>query len=190
MRCRGRRAYPSRERLGAGLVFWPASSGRPFQVPPFRPQPRLLASLETTAARMDGDSGLKTENRARFGGGLVRTPLPCLANLGATHHRELIEGLIEKLVAEAAANREENGSMVLGAARLQKQNPHTQPNRIKKSPAPRFHAFSVAVLKALRDTHSAFAAAFRAASERLQSGDREVLFPKGCFPPALPFFSA
>ncbi len=121
---------------------------------------------------------------------LELTPLPCLANLGATHHRELIEGLIEKLVAEAAANREAKLSMVLGAARLQKQNPHTQPNRIKKSPAPRFHAFSVAVLKALRDAYSAFAAGFRAASERLRSGDRGVLFPEGCFPPSLPFFSA
>jgi len=58
-------------------------------------------------------------------------------------------------------------------ARLQRQNPHTQPNRIKKSPAPRFHAFSVAVLKALRDAYSSFAAAFRIASERLRSGDRE-----------------
>jgi hypothetical protein len=77
--------------------------------------------------------------------------------------------------------------MVLGAARLQTQNPHTQPNRMKKSPAPRFHAFAIAVLKALRDAYSAFAAAFRIASDRMRSGDRGALFPDGCFPPALPF---
>jgi hypothetical protein len=67
------------------------------------------------------------------------TPLPCLANLGAMQHRDFIEGLIERVVAEAAAKREEKGTMVLGAARLQRQNPHIQPNRVKKSPAPRFH---------------------------------------------------
>jgi hypothetical protein len=115
------------------------------------------------------------------------TPLPCLANLGEAQYLEFIEGVIEKIVAEAAAKREEKGTMVLGAARLQRQNPHTQPNRIKKSPAPRFHAFSVAVLKALGEAYSAFAAAFRIASEKLRRGDREALFPEGCFPPALPF---
>jgi hypothetical protein len=118
---------------------------------------------------------------------LELTPLPCLANLGAVQHREFIEGLIERVVAEAAAKREEKGSMVLGAARLQRQNPHTQPNRMKKSPAPRFHAFAIGVLKSLRDAYSAFAAAFRIASERMRSGDRGALFPDGCFPPALPF---
>ncbi len=75
--------------------------------------------------------------------------------------------------------------MVLGAARLQRQNPHTQPNRIKKSPAPRFHAFSVAVLKALRDAYSAFAAAFRAASQRLRSGDRGGALPGRLLPAGL-----
>jgi len=46
---------------------------------------------------------------------LELTPLPCLANLGAAQHREFIEGLVEKIVAEAAANRGEKGSIVLGA---------------------------------------------------------------------------
>ncbi len=50
--------------------------------------------------------------------------------------------------------------MALGAATLQKQHPHTQPYKSKKSPAPRFHAFAVAVLKALEAAYSAFAAAF------------------------------
>lgn len=118
---------------------------------------------------------------------LELTPLPCLANLSAAQHREYIESLIEKIVAEAAAARGEKGVMVLGVARLQRQHPHTQPNRIKKSPAPRFHAYAVAVRKALPDAYSAFAAAFRVASEKLRSGDRGAIFPEGCFPPALPF---
>ncbi len=120
---------------------------------------------------------------------LELTPLPCLANLSSTQQGEFIEGLIENVAAAAAANRKEKGVMALGAARLQKQHPHTQPNRSKKSPAPRFHAYAVAVHKALRNAYSAFAAAFRVASEKLRGGDRGALFPEGCFPPALSFCS-
>jgi hypothetical protein len=136
--------------------------------------------------RKAGDPPVQ-ENDYKSAESVELTPLPCLANLGEAQHREFIDGVIEKIVAEAAAAREAKGSMVLGAARLQKQNPHTQPNRIKKSPAPRFHAFSVAVLKVLCHAYSAFAAAFRIASEKLRRGDRGALFPEGCFPPALPF---
>jgi hypothetical protein len=114
-------------------------------------------------------------------------PLPCLANLGAVQQRDLIHSSIEKIVAAATAARGEKGVMVLGAARLQRQHPHTQPNRIKKSPAPRFHAFAVAVRRALRDAYSAFVAAYRIAPEKLRGGDRGARFPDGCFPPALPF---
>ncbi len=118
---------------------------------------------------------------------LELSPLPCLADLSETDRRRYVESLIEKVVAEAASVRKVNGSMVLGARRLQKQHPHTQPNRMKQSPAPRFHTFTVAVQKALRDAYSAFAAAFRLASSRLRGGDHGVRFPEGCFPPALPF---
>jgi hypothetical protein len=118
---------------------------------------------------------------------LELSPLPCLANLDEHQQRELVEGLIEKVVAEAAIARKATGSMVVGAARLRRLHPHTQPSRIKESPAPRFHACAFAVQKALRDAYSAFAAAFRAAADKLRAGDRHVRFPDGCFPPALPF---
>ena len=120
---------------------------------------------------------------------LELTPLPFLANLDPAQRRGLIESLIGKIATEAAAHRQEKGAMALGAATVKKLHPHTRPNRFKRSPAPRFHACAVAVQKALRDAYSAFAAAFRAASERLRGGDRGTLFPAGCFPPALPFCS-
>lgn len=118
---------------------------------------------------------------------LELTPLPCLANLGAVEQRDYIQGLIQKVVAEAASARKEKGCMVLGSARLQRQHPHTKPNPIKESPAPRFHAYAVAIRNALRDAYSAFEAAFRIASDKLRRGDRGALFPEGCFPPALAF---
>ena len=60
---------------------------------------------------------------------LELSPLPCLANLGATQQRDLIESTIDRIVAGAAAARGERGQMVVGAANLQRQHPHSQPNR-------------------------------------------------------------
>jgi REP element-mobilizing transposase RayT len=118
---------------------------------------------------------------------LELSPLPCLADLSENQQRLQLESLIAKVVADGAAEREAEGKMVLGVRMLQKQNPHTRPNRTKRSPAPRFHAIQSVVQKELRAAYSAFAAAFRIAAEKLRSGDLGARFPEGCFPPALPF---
>lgn len=118
---------------------------------------------------------------------LELSPLPCLTHLNEAQCRDCLEHLIEKIVSAATVLRKRIGSMVFGASRLRKQHPHTRPNRIKKSPAPRFHACALAVQKSLRAGYSEFAAAFRKAAERLRGGDRATPFPSGCFPPALPF---
>src|SRR3954449_5278366 len=49
------------------------------------------------------------------------------------------------------------------------------PKETKKSPAPAFHAYAL------------FVAAYCEAAEKLRAGVRNVVFPDGCFPPALPF---
>src|SRR3954464_11201076 len=54
------------------------------------------------------------------------------------------------------------------------QNPLRRPKKTKKSPAPAFHAYAL------------FVAAYRDAAEKLRAGVRNVVFPDGCFPPALP----
>lgn len=136
--------------------------------------------------RKPGDPAVQ-ENDFKSVEVLELCPLPCLASLGELQHREYVAGWIEKISAGAASARAEKGMMSLGAATLQKQHPHTQPFRSKKSPAPRFHAFAVAVQRALRAAYSVFESAFRIASEKLRGGDRGALFPEGCFPPALPF---
>jgi len=118
---------------------------------------------------------------------LELSPLPCLADLAPAEHQGQIENLIAQVVAENAAKRRAEGKMVLGAHRLQKQDPHTRPNRTKRSPAPRFHAIQEAVQKELRAAYSTFVAAFQIAAEKLRSGDLRARFPEGCFPPALPF---
>ena len=71
-----------------------------------------------------------------------------------------------------------------------RQHPHTQPNKTKKSPAPRFHAASKAIRDGLREAYGLFLAAFRDAAELLKAGDRSARFPVGSFPPGLPFVRA
>ncbi len=118
---------------------------------------------------------------------LELTPLPCLAGMDVTRQRQFVAGLMEEVVAEGVAARKEKGMMALGAKAVAKQHPHSQPKNSKKSPAPRFHTFAVAIRKALSEAYSLFTAAYRIASARLRDGDRSALFPDGCFPPALPF---
>ncbi len=63
----------------------------------------------------------------------------------------------------------------------------TEPNRTKKSPAPRFHAVRKWIRKELYQTYTLFVQAYREAAELLRMGNRNAVFPRGCFPPPLPF---
>lgn len=116
--------------------------------------------------------------------------LPCWRHLSPEMYRELVAGLIQEIEAEAAAERKRSGRQPLGAAAILRQHPHTCPNKMKKSPAPRFHAATKAAREALRKAYGFFLAAFREAAERLKAGDRTARFPNGCFPPGLPFVRA
>jgi hypothetical protein len=83
--------------------------------------------------------------------------------------------------------RKRTGAIPLGGAAVLKQEPLERPKKIKKSPAPLFHAASKRVRDDLRAAYFAFFAAFREAAEQLRSGVLPVVFPAGSFPPALPF---
>ena len=98
--------------------------------------------------------------------------------------------LVEEIEAEAKAIRREKGLPVLGVKAVLQQRPHKEPNRTKRSPAPRFHAASKAVRNGLREMYGLFLAAFRDAAEQLKAGDRSARFPIGSFPPGLPFVRA
>ena len=97
---------------------------------------------------------------------------------------------MEEIEAEARMARLERGLPVLGVEAVRRQNPHTRPNKTKKSPAPRFHAASKAVRNGLREMYGLFLTAFRDAAELLKAGDRTARFPLGSFPPGLPFVRA
>jgi hypothetical protein len=120
----------------------------------------------------------------------VLSPLPCWAHLSPEQYRERVAALVAEIEAEAEAIRREKGIPVLGVRAILQQNPHTEPNRTKRSPAPRFHAASKAVRNGLREMYGLFLAAFRDAAEQLKAGDRSARFPLGSFPPGLPFVRA
>ena len=115
------------------------------------------------------------------------SPLPCWEHLPAEQQKARVEEVVQEIEAEAAERRKETSIAPLGAGAIQRQDPHSCPIKTEKSPAPFFHAVRQCVQKELHDAYRRFLGAFREAAERLREGDRNALFPEGCFPPALPF---
>ena len=118
---------------------------------------------------------------------LTLDPLPCFKDLPPEEYRKRMEEIVAEVVEEARVAREAKGVKPLGADAVRRQQPHTRPNRTKKSPAPLFHAASRKAYLNLREAYSRFVGAFRDAAEKLKAGDRTVAFPEGSFPPAAPF---
>jgi hypothetical protein len=102
----------------------------------------------------------------------------------------LIAEMVTDIEQEAAAKRERTGSQVLGVAAVLGQHPFDRPARPKRSPAPLFHAATKLARDELYAAYSRFLDAYREASAKLRSGIRDVKFPAGSFPPALPFVAA
>jgi hypothetical protein len=85
--------------------------------------------------------------------------------------------MVEDIEATAAKLRSETQTTVLGPDAVQAQKHESRPARPKKSYAPLFHAFSCRLRRELYDAYHLFLAAFRDASEKLRSGDRNAKFP-------------
>jgi hypothetical protein len=66
-------------------------------------------------------------------------------------------------------------------------DPHHCPEEASSSPQPIVLARNPARRKRLLQAVSAVVAAFRDAAERLAEGNRLVCFPRGTFPPGLPY---
>jgi REP element-mobilizing transposase RayT len=118
---------------------------------------------------------------------LVLDPLPCWSHLAPEQYRRRILALVAEIEEEAAVRRSRIGARPLGREGVLQQDPHHRPAKVKKSPAPLVHAASRAVRRQLWEAYAWFVASYRDAAERLRAGHRDVPFPPGCFPPALPF---
>jgi REP-associated tyrosine transposase len=122
-----------------------------------------------------------------FAESVVLSPIPCWAHLPADRYREWMKNLVEEIDAEAALARQQSGARVLGVKAILAQDPLARPASIARSPAPLVHAATKAARKMFYEIYAEFVSAFRAAAEALRQGRRDVAFPAGCFPPALPF---
>ncbi|HEV7669881.1 MAG TPA: hypothetical protein VGS22_15265 [Thermoanaerobaculia bacterium] len=118
------------------------------------------------------------------------SPLPCCRHLEGEPYRERIAELVEAIIAKSAVRRAETGIEPLGAAAILRQQPFSQPGKTKKSPAPLVHAASKRIRIETKVAYGWFARAFREAAAYLRVGDRMARFPRGSFPPGLPFVRA
>ncbi|MEO8198414.1 MAG: hypothetical protein ABI689_17005, partial [Thermoanaerobaculia bacterium] len=117
---------------------------------------------------------------------LTLTPLPCWQALEPEEQRERIRQLIEEIEIAARRREEETGEPPLGPDVVCRQDPHHEPNRMKRSPAPLVHAAAPAVRRALRRAYFSFVEAYRYAARRLREGVTDIEFPEGAFPPPRP----
>ena len=72
--------------------------------------------------------------------------------------------------------------------KIRHQNPLERPPKSKKSPKPACHAASKNMRERFRQTYRVFVAMFQEASLKIKFGNvKAAVFPKGSFPPSLPF---
>ncbi len=122
-----------------------------------------------------------TEERLTF------SPLPCWEHLPEPERRRRVAELIVEIEEEGDLERRRTGKRSLGVEKILNTDPHYRPEKVEKSPKPRFHALTPEVFELLWQAWSEVIVAFREASARLLSGEREFEFPEGTFPPHLPF---
>lgn len=118
---------------------------------------------------------------------LAFDPLPCWRHLQPDAYRSRVTEMVAQIEADAAADRRRKGIAPLGIKAIRRQNAKRQPRRMKRSPAPAFHAATKRARRALHEAYGWFVAAYREAADLLRAGHRGASFPNGCFPPPLPF---
>lgn len=118
---------------------------------------------------------------------VVLSPLPCWEHFADGAWCQAVSDMVEDIDREAAVERRALGKTSLGVTKILARNPYDSPEIVKKSPKPRFHTFDRKVLEAMIEMWRQVVVTFCAASEALRTGDRNVTFPEGTFPPALPF---
>ncbi|MCP3996871.1 MAG: hypothetical protein GY722_17680 [bacterium] len=95
--------------------------------------------------------------------------------------------LIAEIEVEGAGAGALEGKTSQGVKRILMTQPQHRPKTTARSPKPRFHARKPGVWKQIWEAWREVVTAFWEASERLLSGERDVEFPEGTFPPHLPF---
>jgi hypothetical protein len=115
------------------------------------------------------------------------SPLPCWQHLSGETWRRRVGEVVADIDEEGARARQRAGRKSLGVKRILAARLTHRPEKVKKSPRPLYHAVTALAFKRWREALSEVVKAFREASIRLRGGNRATEFPKGTFPPGLPF---
>jgi hypothetical protein len=139
------------------------------------------AARQLRGEKVVDEEQFASEERLEF------SPLPCWVHLSGAEYRRRVADLVSEIEDEGALERQRTGRRSWGAEKISSVDPHYRPEKVEKSPKPRFHALTREVFELMWQAWSEVIKAFREASARLLSGERDVEFPEGTFPPHLPF---
>ena len=77
------------------------------------------------------------------------SPLPCWEHLRPEAWRRAVKEMVDLIDEEASIASAQTGKSSLGRARILATDPFSKPDRVKRSPKPRFHAVDEQVLAAM-----------------------------------------
>ncbi len=114
-------------------------------------------------------------------------PLPCWAHLPESEWRRRLQEIVGRIEVETRTRHAAQGTLPLGLRQVRRTHPHHCPKKVSWSPQPAVLSRNPRRRKLLQRAIASITLAYRGASRRLTSGDRNVRFPKGTFPPGLPY---
>jgi hypothetical protein len=119
---------------------------------------------------------------------VVLSPLPCWEGEEEKGVRRRVRAMVKEIKESAAAERKATGRRVLGVKAVKSVHPHRRPKKVKRSPAPDFHAIDPDVLREMRREYGEFCEKYRRRSKRWRDEKHNALkFPGGCYPAPLPY---
>jgi hypothetical protein len=119
---------------------------------------------------------------------VVLSPLPCWEDDGEKEVRARVRKMVKKITEKAAVERQEKRVRVLGIKAIKEVHPHTRPEKVKRSPAPDFHAEDPDTLRDLRKEYRDFCEKYSKKSKAVRGHQHnEWGFPGGCYPSPPPY---
>ena len=112
-------------------------------------------------------------------------PLPSWADARVEDRKRLARRVL--LSSEKCARTERGERAAAGARAVRCQDPHSRPQRSRRSPRPHCHCSSRRAYKEYRSAKREFVSAYLVASQRFREGDLGVEFPPYCYRPPLPY---
>jgi hypothetical protein len=122
---------------------------------------------------------------------VLLSPLPCWEHLSQDEIQSKVTSIIREIEEDTSRMHREKGTRPMGMKRVLSADPHDAPRtESESSPAPLVIAATREARQFFRDAYNAFVAQYRQAAERLKTGELNVTFPLGSFPPPRPFVEA